>query len=666
MAHDDDKPDAGDDPWAGLEANESGDLGDLSELGGPGEIGDLGNEFSFSFDDEAPLERPVESSVAEDPAAPPDLLAFADAVAEEPAPAADLAPAALSDAPAEEVPEEDADPFAAIASASGLDTSPAAELEAEVSKTGDLAIDDWLSEDADADAAASSVFAGMETEDGFTEGGEAADVAASESTVSIGTGSSGIASPSSIESAEDADQAAGDVANPFAVFPAETTDEADPWGQFDEDGDSNTAAPEASSANAGDGFSFMDEVSEGNAFSEGGGFETEPAEDAAGDFAAGFGVGAGVTASAEVINGETAGRSASKPKRPAPPRKKKPSMVGQMVGVVVGGVMAFPIVFAILIWGFGQDPFKLTPMVPDSMAFLLPSRFRPGGGDGLSQAPSLDDLVGADQTGGVEDGLAGISDGGELTSEPEPEPEPEPIEPSPNDLASVDPSDPDATSEPIDDPLMSLLDETANVVEPPALPQPEPAPEPEPLDLDDLDSAVAAAATALEAVVAVDDPEDPIRRELLARWYLSLAVYAQELATLERLAAESGRPFEPAIEKGEAIRTSLASHPELIDAMAWLSRKLIAYAKRSSDGLVIPATFVRAKLVGPYWRSQVTLAGTEKYPSREMVVLTRSEPAVAPGDTVVVTGLTVDDDVVWASDLRGVPAADDGFGFPDL
>ena len=58
--------------------------------------------------------------------------------------------------------------------------------------------------------------------------------------------------------------------------------------------------------------------------------------------------------------------------------------------------------------------------------------------------------------------------------------------------------------------------------------------------------------------------------------------------------------------------------------MALLSRKWIAYAKRSSDGLVIPATFVRAKLVGPYWRSQVTLAGTEKYPSREMVVLTRS------------------------------------------
>jgi hypothetical protein len=46
-----------------------------------------------------------------------------------------------------------------------------------------------------------------------------------------------------------------------------------------------------------------------------------------------------------------------------------------------------------------------------------------------------------------------------------------------------------------------------------------------------------------------------------------------------------------------------------------------------------------------------------------MVVLTRTEPSVAPGDEVVITGLAVDDNVVWASELK--PAAA-GTGFPGL
>jgi hypothetical protein len=70
-----------------------------------------------------------------------------------------------------------------------------------------------------------------------------------------------------------------------------------------------------------------------------------------------------------------------------------------------------------------------------------------------------------------------------------------------------------------------------------------------------------------------------------------------------------------------------------------------------------------ARRVGPYWRSQLSLAATDKLPARELVVLTRAEPAVAPGDEVVIVGLAVDDDVVWASDLR--PAAA-GAGFPGL
>jgi hypothetical protein len=107
----------------------------------------------------------------------------------------------------------------------------------------------------------------------------------------------------------------------------------------------------------------------------------------------------------------------------------------------------------------------------------------------------------------------------------------------------------------------------------------------------------------------------------------------------------------------------LADHPQLLAELSRLTRDWIAYAKRPSDGVVAPATFVMARRVGPYWRSQLSLAATDKLPARELVVLTRAEPAVAPGDEVGIVGLAVDDDVVWASDLR--PAAA-GAGFPGL
>ncbi|MCX7430425.1 MAG: hypothetical protein NTY17_05400 [Planctomycetia bacterium] len=85
--------------------------------------------------------------------------------------------------------------------------------------------------------------------------------------------------------------------------------------------------------------------------------------------------------------------------------KKKGSGFGQMVGVVLGGLMALPITYAILIWGFQKDPFKLGKQVPSQLAFLLPEKLQPGyqrprkagAGPNLDAAPSLDDLPSADE-----------------------------------------------------------------------------------------------------------------------------------------------------------------------------------------------------------------------------------------------------------------------------
>jgi hypothetical protein len=624
MAHDDDKPEAGDDPWAGLEAESQADAEP---------------DFSFSFDDDATADVAAsagplaEHLVVEEPLFTDPLAeerhasgAVADEIAfGEP----DAALDALLDDGLEAAPDAALDSLLAAEApleddAAEPDVIPAADAfaAAATESAADADIDDWLNGGTDAEASASSVLAAGVFEEPGQEADGFPDFAAGESTVSIGTGTSGIASPSGIE-------ALGESTEMGESEPASAGDDLDPFAGLSTDE---------------------------------GGWPTAEDGEAVADFGAGFDAGAGAAAAgaaaATVAAGGDAKQGPAKPKRPLPPRKKKPSVVGQLIGVVLGGAMAIPVTLGILIWGFGKDPFNVTPMLPDSVSFLLPAQFRPAGSGMIPNAPSLDDIVGTPAGG---DGEAALPSGDDLaTTEPEPAP---PLEPAPTDLAAVDPAPAPGAGEAEDDPLMNLLDESGGSPQPPAPVEPPPPPEPEPLDLEKLGAAVAEVTAGLEAVAAVDDPSDPVRRRLLALWYKSLAGYAEELAALEQLATETGRPFEPAVERGDAVRAGLADHPKLLAELSGLTRSWIAYGKRPSDGVVTPATFVGARRVGPYWRSQVSLAATETKPALELVVLTRAEPAVAPGDEIVITGLAVDDDVVWASELR--PAAGTS-GFPGL
>jgi hypothetical protein len=635
MAQDDDKPEADDDPWAGLEAE------GLPELGG---------DFSFSFDDEPADESPA------DPAADPDPDPAADpAAAEDPAeiaaaadePVEDEFNVASASEPAEEpFAEQEADPFAEQA------PEPVAEQEADpFAAAADAAIDDWLGADGDAAAAAaeSSVLGGVASEEPFVTEGEVHDCGASESSVEIGTGTSGIASPSSIE----AFGSFGDGEQEGASQAVEA-ESADPFAAMDD-------LPAAEAGDADD-FNFMAGAIEAEA--------DEPAETASEescDQFSGVGVAAAATTAVNAAADDAGEKQpAPKPKRPAPPKKKKPSMVGQLIGVIVGGALAIPITLAILLWGFGKDPFGVAAMVPDSLALLVPAKFRPGGDAiDLAGAPSLDTLGGNGEVGGGGDEEAGLPSDADLATDPEPEPDPMPDEPAATDLAALD-NGLDGGDDSDKDPLMDLLDESDEEESSPPAPEPAavppPPPEPEPLDVTRLDTAIAEATAAMEAVAALDDPADPTRRRLLAKWYGALAGYAEELAALEQVAAETGRPFGPVEERATSVRSGLADHPDLRDALAVLTRDWISYARRKSDGVVTPATFEAARRTGPWWRSQVTLPATADRPAAELIVMTRTEPAVAPGDTVVVTGLTVADDVIWAAEVR--PVVVDAFALP--
>lgn len=359
------------------------------------------------------------------------------------------------------------------------------------------------------------------------------------------------------------------------------------------------------------------------------------------------GFGDAVTAGGAAVGGVAAGEVAAKKSKPGPrkpaPKPAKKSGLGQLVGIVLGGVMAIPITLAILIWGLQKDPFKVAKMVPEEYKFLLPQKLQGKKqvavrGPDLAQAATLDSLPAADPAAA----------GG--TGEPG---------------AGATPSDPAAAAGPAGEKPMKPpgLDELANSVtldpvaaEPakPAAepaPAPPPAPEPEPLDLSGLDAAVAEATTATEAVAAVDAGDKKGRLRALANWYKSLAEVAEELAMLERVAADSGRPLEAAPEQFTKLHEAITSEPGMLEQLGTWGRNWIGFKKRGSAGIVLPVTFDSATRLGPFWSAKVLLddgTGTME----ELAIVSRSEPAALTGDRIIVTGLLLDGDVIWATDCR--------------
>ena len=301
---------------------------------------DLAGDFSFSFDD---------------------------------APAADAEPAKDDELPGWPSDEPVAEQEQAAGSAAAAADS---DIDAWLSAPG--SVDDFPSTP---DGPELSVFHSDDSEpDGIGSEDEAASLLAGHSSVEIGTGMSGFPSPSSLE-----------------AFTGDDS-HADEGAMFDE----GAAAAEESHEPAVDMFAFA--ASEEDAPAEGGddeqtfafsASESESGEEA--DLARVGGLGL-AAATAAHGGGAVTGRPATQKSAKPPARRKKPSMVGQMVGVVLGGALSFPIVLAILWWAIGKDPLQIAPMMPDSLSFLVPAKFRPGAvglaASGAGKAPSLDDILG--------------------------------------------------------------------------------------------------------------------------------------------------------------------------------------------------------------------------------------------------------------------------------
>jgi len=489
-------------------------------------------------------------------------------------------------------------------------------------------------------------------------------------------------------------------ATPLSVFaPDDHSDLGEPGGDAAEPAwphdpeaiEIGTGQSGVTSASDIEALGFVDEAVAADA-------NAEPAEADIIDF--GAAAGAAAVAAATVAGGSSEPLPAAGASVNAKPRRR--GALGQLIGVALGGLMAIPIVLGILIglmWMGWKDTVGIRQWIPKQAAFLLPpsgDRLGMSGGPNLAAAPSLDELPAAEPAAIVTDEPSPQAVAAEptavesvpvVTAEP-PAPEETPI---PEPLAAV-PAEPVAPpmldtpaplpavdETPASAAVAATVDPSAAIAPPRPAPmaalEPQPVPvvaEPEPLDLGSLEAAVAEATAAFDAVQAVVDPADPARKTLLVDWYRQMARVAEELAMLEHVAADSGRPF-PAIPTAAAdLGGRVLATPQLADDLARLARNWLTYSRRDGDGVVMPATFSSARRVGPYWCSRVAIAEAGGA-SRELSVISRTEPAAVPGDPVVIMGLVMDGGVLWASDVRSAtavaPAAavePDPFGQPGL
>jgi hypothetical protein len=466
-------------------------------------------------------------------------------------------------------------------------------------------------------------FAGIDAGDIHAQehlsGQDAGGSAIQTSAIQIGTGHSGIESESDVIAMDQwSDAAADSVAESYG-----DTAEAEPGlSDFGVVGGVTDAAEFPFESDAFDG------ASQGN----------EP-DDLGLEAAVGGLVAAGAAAAAsESPAAESPVRKKSKSAKPA--ASKKSGGIGQMIGVVLGGLMALPITYAILVWGFQKDPFKFTKMVPPEVAFLLPEKFQPGfkkpaSGPKLDSASSLDDLPSAPPVDAT------------ATNEPAADVEDMPAEETAGEPAA------EPAAVPAEEAVAEVKDEEPLpvVAEKPAVAA---VPEPEPLDLSALEAAIATASGSFDELAAVD-AGDAGRKKALVSWYKNLALVAQEMVMLEKIAADSGRPLEKPPEQLAGIYGRIAGDETVVADLAKLSGMWLASKKRPVDGAVLLATFDDTRQVGPYWSSQVRIDGSEP---RTVAVISRIEPEAAAGERVLVTGVLFDGDVLWAADCRRLEKAD--------
>ena len=340
-----------------------------------------------------------------------------------------------------------------------------------------------------------------------------------------------------------------------------------------------------------------------------------------------------------------------------PRSKRAGGGLGQMVGVVIGGVLAIPVTLAILLFGFQRDPLHITPKVPDGLRFLLPSRFRSVGEERRTDKT----------TGGpgrlTLDQISSPPDRVTTTAEPVPEPSITPAAATPApDEGAIAPAPADAPADAVELAGSGLPDspqpiEEVEIVVDPVLVDAgsagiEAGRESAGIDLATVTAAIGAATNATDTLGLGTFGGDPAAREQsLVGWYRSLSLVALELAKAERAAIESGRSSSEVIDRFAELRSRLAI--ERHDDLELLGSMWLASEKRPSDGAILVATLEAVRPVGPWWGGRLAVGGEAPH---GLSFLARSAPMAQPGDAVIVVGVLGESGTIWAVDIGTLPA----------
>lgn len=345
----------------------------------------------------------------------------------------------------------------------------------------------------------------------------------------------------------------------------------------------------------------------------------------------------------------------------APRPMKSQGVLGQVIGVVAGGVLAIPVTLAILLFGFQRDPLRITPRLPAGVRAFLPARFRAETG-----RRRADDEAGP-PTHLTLDGIPAV---------PSPSlPPPGDVPPVPTSEApppvgggeSAPASDPDSG-----EPSMAVesgdvglpapatdndFDSVEIVVGP--LPGRDAAGPIVTTDFSALDAALAAATVASD-ILGNDSGGDPAGREQAqVGWYRCLSLVALEMARAERTAIASGGPPSAVVDRFEALARRVAV--ERREDLELLGGMWIASGKRPSEGAILIATLDAVRPVGPWWGGRLTVAGETPI---GLSFLAASAPRAEPGSTVLVIGVLGDADTIWAVDVGPPPLDEDDPGGP--
>ena len=312
-----------------------------------------------------------------------------------------------------------------------------------------------------------------------------------------------------------------------------------------------------------------------------------------------------------------------------PRSRRRQQSAGSVWGVVVGGLLAIPIVVVILLWGFRRDDFGIAAAIPETLSFLVPTELR------RPKLPQLPELAEGEALPPIPRlPLAGFRDDQLATSEGE------------NSLADGTPAA--AGTEAAEAPL---------AVEDPLL---------EAADLALVEMATARARVMLGSVNDLpDDAPETMRNTALVDWYKSLAAVGEEAVAAEKMIVEAGRSTKGV---GRALRgmlAEIAENPQARQQLERLARQWMQASKRDSQGVVFPGTLRDVRQVGTVYAAGLLTEEDDRQP-QQLTVLSSVRPEFPQGQRVVAVGVVVADGVLWAASLETLEAASNAEGTPQV